>query len=175
MTTATRPIIDFSKVILTEASFIEFSIKNLKPTDNRDNTVVSFNSKVITRHTFNVEEKGIKVEIEVTGQGVNQANEPAGAEATFHIGFTYFIENFEEYLIHFNDSEEAIPSPVIMIPLVGAAYSTARGMIIIKAQGTAFEGFSLPIVNAQSLITPPESLVKKKKAPKKSKKDTTSN
>lgn len=164
MNVVSNTTVDFSKVSLIEAAFIEMSIRSSKVSDEYLNApVFSFSSKSTTSHKFNVGEKGIKVEINVSAQALGKDGEQMGMDANFVIGFTYHIDNLEDYLIPLPETEELVPGPMIVVPLIGAAYSTARGMIIMKVLGTRFEGFSMPIVNALSLLKPPAAPFVKKK------------
>ena len=97
---------------------------------------------------------------------MNKAGKPIGVEGSFQIGFTFKVENLTGHAIQIPGIDEKVPSPEIVIPLLGTAYSTARGMIMVKTSGTYLEGFALPIVNAQSLLQPPADKNSKKRPAK---------
>lgn len=76
----------------------------------------------------------------------------------FRIGFTFLIDNFNE-LIQGGDTEEdsyQIDS-LLLRHLLAMAYSTARGMILVKTTGTILENAILPIIDPQELMEGEES------------------
>ncbi|WP_114782997.1 hypothetical protein [Botryobacter ruber] len=156
---------DFSKVILKEALFIDASIKRERA--DAANEVRGFSSQVSVNPSFVVSEKKIKIDVHVTCEAVDDAIKSVGINGFFHLEFIFIVDNIEEHLITAAEGDKVLPSPALMVPLIGAAYSTARGMIIVKALGTSLQGFTLPIVNVQDLLQPAKSTPTKRK-PKKS-------
>lgn len=160
-------VIDFTKVQLLWAAFTEVSIKT-QPTsaEVEDKRVAGFTNNVTHRKGFNFAENEIRIELDINCSAVNQAGQPIGTEGHFQIGFTFIVENLASYSIEIPGVIEQLPTPELVVPLVGTAYSTARGMVMMKTLGTSLEGFSLPIVNAQSLVQQPKPEKKKKTAKK---------
>ncbi|MFD2245571.1 hypothetical protein [Pontibacter ruber] len=159
--------VDFTKAQLLWAAFTDISIKTLPvATDIEDKKVAGFTNKVSHKKGFNLAENEIRIELEIDCAAVNQAGQAIGTEGHFQIGFTFVVENLADYSIEIPGVQERLPAPELVIPLVGTAYSTARGMVMMKTLGTNLEGFSLHIVNAQSLIQQPMP-EKKKKTDKK--------
>ena len=154
--------LDLSKVILAEAAFLDFAIKR-KPSGHIEDDINGFTSHISVHTFFNVQEKGVKIEIEISCEAIDKSNELLGIEGSFTIGFTFYIENLEEHLVQAKEFNDPIPNTTLMFPLIGAAYSTARGMIIIKVLGTPLQGFTLPIANARDLLQPPVITAERKK------------
>ncbi|WP_181305533.1 hypothetical protein [Rufibacter sp. XAAS-G3-1] len=152
MPTTPQKALDFSKLVFKEAAFLDFCIKNNTTSHAAPISINAFNCTFSTSNSFSLEEKGIKVQLHIQCYAVNEKEEPIGIEGEFNLGFTFIIQNIEEYLIKSKTSDEMIPGPHLVIPLLGTAYSTARGMLLTKTLGTPLEGFALPIVNANDLI-----------------------
>lgn len=152
MPTANNKKLDFTKLLLTEASFLEFCVKNNSSNNSPISSIAGFDCKFSTNTTFSIKEKGVKVELHIKCQALNDKNEAFGIEGEFELGFTFSVFNIEDYLVKSKVSESMVPGPFLVISLLGTAYSTARGMIITKTLGTPLEGFALPIVDAQALL-----------------------
>lgn len=162
---------DFSKVFLAEAIFVESSIKNPKKIFDKS-LIDAFKTEFSLQPTFNVQNKSVKVDIKLHCTAFDEKEEPTGIEGKFHLEFTFVVEEMENHLVKSKNSERLVPVREIMIPLAGTAYSTARGMIIMKVLGTPLEGFSLPIVNAQELFAKRQEGIKKESSkPKEPKLD----
>ena len=80
--------------------------------------------------------------------------------------FIFKVENMEE-LVEFNDDEKkAIISFELGINLVSIAYSTMRGVIHTRTQGTVLEGIIIPVIDPKLLLQPytNQEIVSSKKA-----------
>jgi hypothetical protein len=174
MTVPKQTAPDFNKVKLEEAIFVESSVKN--PNKIFDKGLInSFKTEFTLSPSFNIEQKSIRVDLKIHCTGLGENEISTGIEGLFHLEFSFNIEDIEEHIedISFEKDlkviKKKVPSRNLMIPLIGTAYSTARGMIIMKVLGTPMEGFSLPIINAQQLIIESQKN-ERKKTPIKSKK-----
>ncbi|TXK47403.1 hypothetical protein FVR03_09385 [Pontibacter qinzhouensis] len=152
MPAANNKKLDFTKLLLTEALFLEFCIKNNNSSNSPSSLIASFDCKFSTNSTYSIQEKGVKVELHIECKAFDEKTEPSGIEGEFNLGFTFNVLNIEDHLVKSKTSDAMIPGPHLVVPLLGTAYSTARGMIITKTLGTPLEGFTLPIINAEDLL-----------------------
>lgn len=101
---------------------------------------------------FNLQDKLIKADLSVSVEtksldGTDQ-DEAAGA-----FGFTYVfhIENIEE-LTSLDKDDTVIMHPALGNAIASIAYSTSRGILLTRFQGTALSNFILPVINPNDLL-----------------------
>ncbi|GAH33667.1 unnamed protein product [marine sediment metagenome] len=91
----------------------------------------------------------------------SQNDKELGLNGEYGIEFLFEIDNFEEFIEKndeekhtdgTNDQEDSMVSGVLGGTLMGIVYSTARGMILERTQGTYFKGVILPVINPNDLI-----------------------
>lgn len=73
------------------------------------------------------------------------------ASGHFHFVFIYRVENLEELAIQ-RENEKIELHPALANALASVTYSTSRGILLTRLQGTALQNFVLPIVNPNSLF-----------------------
>ncbi len=100
---------------------------------------------------------GSKLEDEVIGilvnasfQGVGENEEELGITAEFSIEFIFLVKNLPEFLTE-DDQTQSI-SGILLTTLAGIAYSTSRGVIREKLNGTPFRDLLLPVVDPAELF-----------------------
>ena len=87
------------------------------------------------------------VEIKTESKGEN-AKEVSGI---FHLVFTYRLENLEE--LAKSDKNNLIElHPALSNALSSKTYSTSRGILLTRLQGTALQNFVLPVINPNKLL-----------------------
>lgn len=106
---------------------------------------------------FNLEEKLAKAELSIA---IKTQSEPVNftskeATGTFHFVFIYRIDNLQEFIS--TDKHTMNVHPVLGNALSSITYSTARGILLVRLQGTALQNFILPVINPNSLLHNNES------------------
>lgn len=100
---------------------------------------------------FNLDEKLVKadftVEIKTESSGQN-IHEAAG---NFHLIFIYQVENLSD-LAKPDDNQLIELHPGLANALSSVTYSTSRGVLLTRLQGTALQNFVLPIINPNQLL-----------------------
>jgi len=100
---------------------------------------------------FNLDNKLAKadftIKIKTDSKGGNE-NEAIGI---FHLIFIYGVDNLEELAIPEKNNRLKL-NPGLANALSSVTYSTARGILITKLQGTALQNFVLPIINPSNLL-----------------------
>lgn len=134
------------------------SIRTLKATlDSSDlgllNKPKSFSFAFSVNLMVDREKKLIRFVLEVIinqlSASTTQTERIAGS---FTTEFIYQVENMEE-LITFKESEnKADMEPGLSISIASIAYSTMRGIIHTRTQGTVLNGIILPIVDPLKLV-----------------------
>ncbi|WP_026768741.1 hypothetical protein [Asinibacterium sp. OR53] len=102
---------------------------------------------------FNLDDKLIKsdfiIDIKTESKGVNKIE----ANANFHFVFIFHIENMDD-LAKLDKSDRIILDPLLANALSSITYSTSRGILLTRLQGTALQGFILPVIDANVLLHP---------------------
>ncbi len=100
---------------------------------------------------FNIEDKLVKadftVHISTESKGENE-NEATGI---FHFIFIYKIENLKD-LAEPQKNKKLNLNPALASALSSVTYSTSRGILLTRLQGTALQKFILPIINPSKLL-----------------------
>lgn len=99
---------------------------------------------------FNIDDKLIKADytVDIHTVGVDKIEEEASA--SFHFEYIYKVENFEELALI--DGDAINLDPMLGNALASISYSTSRGILLTRLQGTALQNFVLPIINANELL-----------------------
>ncbi len=98
---------------------------------------------------FNTAEKLIRCELEINVDKKNQEGRII-AESSFTISFVYQVENFEDFV---EEKEGGIVFNVAMAAtLAGIAFSTTRGILLSRFQGTVFKDFILPVIDPKKML-----------------------
>lgn len=100
---------------------------------------------------INLDEKLIKadftVEIKTESKGENKKE----AIGSFHLVFIYRVENLEELAKPDKNNLIELHS-ALGNALSSITYSTSRGILLTRLQGTALQNFVLPVINPNKLL-----------------------
>ena len=100
---------------------------------------------------FNLQDKLVKadynIEISTESKGLNK-KESLG---NFHFVFIYNIANLEE-LAKPADGQLIELHPALSNAISSVTYSTSRGILLTRLQGTALQNFILPVINPNKLL-----------------------
>lgn len=100
---------------------------------------------------FNLEDKLAKADFTVSIKTDSKGENDSEATGNFHLIFIYRIENLEELAIS-EKNDRLILNPGLANALSSVTYSTSRGILLIRLQGTALQNFVLPIINPNKLL-----------------------
>lgn len=118
-----------------------------------------FNSKKVKGHKFDLDldlnfnladrlaKADFKVEVESTSNGENDAE----AKGAFHFVFIFHIENIDE-LVEEKEDKSLNVNGGLGNALASIAYSTSRGILMTRFQGTSLNDFILPVINPNDLL-----------------------
>ncbi len=100
---------------------------------------------------FNLEEKLAKATFKVSVMTDSKGGNECEASGNFHLIFIYRIENLEE-LAFPEKNKRLYLNPALTNALSSVTYSTSRGILLTRLQGTALQHFVLPIINPNNLL-----------------------
>ena len=112
--------------------------------------IEDFSFEISFDMAFNLEEKLVKADFNVeikTKSGQGQDEEASGL---FSFVFIYEIENINELTIEKQDKIEIRGG--LGNALASITYSTSRGILMTRFQGTELENFILPVIDPNSLL-----------------------
>jgi hypothetical protein len=143
-----KKIIDPQKILIREFKITKGKIDC--PDDFDVQKIESFSYTAILNTGFNLDEKLIRADLAVSVSTVS--NEKAEeANGSFHFVFFY---NFEDLLEHASLSENGAVdwNPYLANAIASITYSTSRGILISRFQGTVLRDFILPVVDPNTLV-----------------------
>lgn|SRR5690606_11286211 len=100
---------------------------------------------------FNLEDKLAKADFTVSIKTNSKEQNESEASGNFHLIFIYRIENLEE-LAMLEKNKRLNLNPRLANALSSVTYSTSRGILLTRLQGTALQNFILPIINPNNLL-----------------------
>jgi hypothetical protein len=116
------------------------------------NPLVIDNYKVNFGHDtdFDFESKTIRIRLEIMLDGLNDKEEMIGIHAEYGIEFHFYVDNLDEF-VQDNEGKKVVDS-ILGTTLLSIAFSTSRGIILERTQGTYFEGVILPVIDPRELL-----------------------
>lgn len=100
---------------------------------------------------FNLDDKLAKADVVVSIKTDSKGGNESEAIGNFHLIFIYQIENLEELATPEKNKRLNI-NPGLANALSSVTYSTSRGILLTRLQGTALQNFVLPIINPNKLL-----------------------
>lgn len=100
---------------------------------------------------FNLDDKLAKADFTVSIKTESKGENEGEATGNFHLVFIYKIENLEELAIP-EKGKKLNLNPSLANALSSVTYSTARGILLTRLQGTALQNFVLPIIDPNELL-----------------------
>ncbi len=132
-------------------SIIEFKIVNGNinaPNEFDSNLIDSYETSMAFSSSFNLEEKVVRANMgfEIETKSTSKQN-----EATVNFDFVYLIrvDNLNEL---FSDDADPKDLKRLMTAIAAISFSTSRGILLTRLQGTAMKEYILPIINPGKLL-----------------------
>ena len=137
----------------------KISITNFNIVKGQVESPFDFNRKIVKGYDFDVnfslgfdsQNKLVKADFEVS---ISTESKEKQEEATgfFHFVCIYQVENLDELIIIKHQEKEIEVNGDLNNALASISYSTARGILMTRFQGTALNNFILPVVSPDRLI-----------------------
>lgn len=119
------------------------------PFDFKVSEIKSFDFKVDFKTGFNLEENLIKADFVIDVATIS--NEPVSeATCNYHFVFLFHVENLNEHTVLAEDNGVDW-NPFLANAIASITYSTSRGILMSRFQGTVMKDFILPVIDPNSL------------------------
>ena len=123
------------------------------------NSPFNFSEENVEGHAFNVdfelgfnlEDKLIKADFSVNVETKSDKEDIEEAIGNFSFVYIYYVDNLEE-LTTLEKDETITIHPVLGNALASITYSTSRGILMTRFQGTVLSDFILPVIDPNSLL-----------------------
>lgn len=114
--------------------------------------VLHFDAETFFDLSFGIDEALVKAELIVAVNTVSEIPQECGeCAANYSIVFFFHVENFSE-LYEINAKNILELKGGLGNALASISYSTARGILLTRLQGTAFSEFILPVIDPNALL-----------------------
>ena len=101
---------------------------------------------------FNLDEGMTKAELKLSIQSISQVgSNQQEITAEFHLVFLFHVENLKELTVVSTDNTLNLKGG-LGNAISSITYSTSRGILLTRFQGTSFSKFILPIIDPNNLL-----------------------
>ena len=144
-----KNVFDPEKITLIDFKMIKGQVET--PEDFDISKVVGNQLDNSLQLGFNLDDKLAKADFTVSVKTDSKGENEIEATGNFHLIFIYRIENLEELAIPEKNKRLTL-NPGLSNALSSVTYSTSRGILLTRLQGTALQNFVLPIINPNNLL-----------------------
>jgi hypothetical protein len=150
-------IFDPEKIQLLDFKLLKGQVET--PEDFDEEKLNGFDLDNTLKLGFNLGEKLAKVDLKIRITA-NSTSVSVAAFTLFEMAFIFQTANLDE-LAMLDDSQALMLHPALGNSLAAIAYSTARGVLLTRLQGTIFQDFILPVVSSTKLLMSDSQVVNK--------------
>ncbi len=144
-------ILDPGKISILEFKMVKGQVDT--PEEFDLSKVEGFHLENTLQFSFNLDARLVKTDFIISLKTITPGNYQEESTGNFHLVYIYRIENLEELAIPDNNNLIEL-NPSLGNALSSITYSTSRGILITRLQGTALQQFMLPVINPNSLLNP---------------------
>ncbi len=148
-----KPKFDPEKLSLIEFKMISGQIET--PDDFIIEAVGNYDIENTLEMSFNLEQKLVKadymIKIKTKSGGANKTE----SDGRYHFVYIYKVENIED-LAFLREGDVVDVDANLANAISAISYSTSRGILLTRMQGTAFQQFILPVIDPSRLLRTPD-------------------
>ena len=100
---------------------------------------------------FNLQENLVKADFSVHVATKSNDNVVEEAVGNFSFAYVFYVDNINELTAQENE-ETITVNPALGNALASITYSTSRGILMTRFQGTVLSDFILPVINPNDLL-----------------------
>lgn len=135
------------KIIMREFRLVKGQIDS--PFDFKISDIKSFDFKVDFNASFNLDQGLIKADFVIDVATISN-EQVAEAFCNYHFVFLFYLEDLKEHAQLLEDGTIDW-NPFLANAIASITYSTSRGILIARFQGTVMKDFILPVVDPNAL------------------------
>ncbi|MBW4359915.1 hypothetical protein [Flavobacterium taihuense] len=137
----------------------KIEIVDFKIIKGQINSPFDFENEKVAGHTFNVdfelgfnlEDKLVRADFSVHVETKSEEDTIEEAVGNFSFVYVFYVDNIEELTTLEKDGAISI-HPALGNALASITYSTSRGILMTRFQGTVLSDFILPVINPNDLL-----------------------
>lgn len=137
------------KIVIVDFKIIKGQINS--PFDFEIENVEGHTFNVDFELGFNLDDKLVKADFSVNVQTKSKEDHIEEAVGAFSFVYVFYVDNIEELTTQEKDQTVAL-HPSLGNALASITYSTSRGILMTRFQGTALSDFILPVINPNNLL-----------------------
>jgi hypothetical protein len=99
---------------------------------------------------FNLDAKQAKADLVLNLLSDSDSKNSSEAKARFHFVYIFKIDNLEE--LASQDNGGLVVDGALINAIASIVYSTSRGVLLTRLQGTALQNFILPVIDPNKLL-----------------------
>lgn len=101
---------------------------------------------------MNYAEKIVGIKLTVDIETLDNQNQKLSVRGSYTHEFICLVENLEDFVDEKEDENDNEIDPMMVATLAGISYSTLRGIVFTRTQGTPLNAVILPVVDPKKLI-----------------------
>ena len=136
------------KIIIREFRLIKGQIDS--PYEFQIKNIDTFDFSVEFNAGFNLEDNLIRADFVINLATISKEKADE-ATSSYHFVFIFHVENLNEHTT-VADDKSVDWNPYLANAIASITYSTSRGILMSRFQGTVMEDFILPVVDPNSLL-----------------------
>ena len=137
----------------------KIEIVDFKIIKGQINSPFDFDFEKVEGHTFDVDfelgfnlvDKLVKADFTVNVETKSKGEEVEEAVGAFSFVYVFYVDNIEK-LTKLEKNQTVKMHPDLGNALASITYSTTRGILMTRFQGTALSDFILPVINPNKLL-----------------------
>lgn len=137
----------------------KIEIVDFKIIKGQINSPFDFVKEKVAGHTFNVDfelgfnldDKLVRADFSVHVETKSEEDSIEEAVGNFSFVYVFYVDNLEE-LTTLEKKETITVHPALGNALASITYSTSRGILMTRFQGTVLSDFILPVINPNDLL-----------------------
>lgn len=145
----TQPI-NAANITLASVQLINGSIESTPDVDisSVDNYTIDFGANIGS----SIENNMVRILFDVKFTGCDKNEKPVNAAGKYEVDYVFRIEDLAKHVDIAQEGKKIILHPDLSVMLISIVYSTTRGIILTRTQGTILEGLILPVADPNELI-----------------------
>lgn len=142
---------DTDKIDILSVRVIKASIDSMESESFNFNDISGFKYSWNVSNSLDMVDKLVRIVFSVTIFANDHEDRMLQTSGQFSIEYVYKVDNLYDFLLPDSTDEVPLVHGVLSSNLFAIAYSTSRGIILTRCNGTILQGVMLPVVSPLSM------------------------